>query len=151
MNKRKFEKKCQELYAYEDEMLKKMSEYVKPINEDLNKNGYKVVPRLLWFYPNESDENKELVTSRKDICYKKAYVCSMNVVVCPIESNVNDETEEKCGISLNDWATVYSLSIWRGWSFRRGKCSYIFKHLSNVCIEVKMFGLDYVRKKYKIE
>ena len=47
MNKEIFAAKCQELYAYEDELLKKVSEYVKPYNEEMNKYGYKVVARLL--------------------------------------------------------------------------------------------------------
>ena len=43
MNKEKFEKKVQELYAYEDEMLAKMNEIIKPYNEELNKQGYEIV------------------------------------------------------------------------------------------------------------
>ncbi len=152
MNKQKFEAKCQELYAYEDELLKKMSEYVKPYNEEMNKYGYKVVARLLWYYPNMQDiEKSKLLKKREPISYKKAYLCNINVVICPTEIDLDDEANvelnEEKGISLNDLATSYSLSIWRGWSFRRGDGSYIYKNLCGDCDDIKNFGMEYVKKK----
>ncbi len=142
MNKQKFEAKCQELYAYEDEMLAKMKEYVKPFNDDLNDHGLKVVARLMWYYP----ENESLTLTRQPICRKVAYMCSINVAICPIDEDLEDETAEGRGISLNDSVSAYGLTIWRGWSFIKRKGSFIYKNLESTCADIKKCGLDKVVK-----
>lgn len=146
MNKQKFEAKCQELYAYEDEMLAKMSEFVKPFNDDLYNYGLKVVARLMWYYP----ENGSLSLKRKPICRKVAYMCSINIAICPIDEDLEDETAEDRGISLNDSASAYGLSIWRGWCFRKGNGNFIYKNLESICDDIKKHGLGEVRKLKKI-
>lgn len=84
MNKQKFEEKCRALYAYENEILAKMQEFIKPLNEEFNKCGYKVKCRLLWLYRDEKDDDKYLLTTRKDISYRRPYECAMSIVMASI-------------------------------------------------------------------
>ncbi len=154
MNKEIFAAKCQELYAYEDELLKKVSEYVKPYNEEMNKYGYKVVARLLWLVHDEKDyEQFECVKTRQVIVYKKSYFCYINVIICSIETDLSKELEEDAdktlGIMINDIASGYSLFIWKGWAFSRGDAARIYKDLGNICDDVKNMGLENAGKKYE--
>ena len=128
MNNKKLEAKWQAICAHEDGVLAEMREYVKPFNDELNSSGIKVVARLLWYYPDDDD----LTLERKPIRRKAAYICSINVAICPIDVDLEDATtEENRGISINDCASSYGLSIWRGWCFSKGNGSYIYKNLKN--------------------
>lgn len=145
MNDKKLEVKWQEICAHEDSVLAKMREYVKPFNDELSSYGIKVVARLLWYYPDD----KDLTFERKPIRRKVAYICSINVAICPTDIDLKDVTiEESRGISLNDWASSYGLSIWRGWCFSKGNGNYIYKNLKSICDDVKNHGIEYAVNKY---
>ncbi len=145
MNNKKLEAKWQAICAHEDGVLAEMREYVKPFNDELNSSGIKVVARLLWYYPDDD----ELTLERKPIRRKAAYICSINVAICPIDADIDDVAKEvDNAFFINDLASSYGLSIWRGWCFSKGNGSYIYKNLKNVCDDVKNHGTEYVRKKY---
>ena len=109
-------------------MLAEMREYVKPFNDELSGSGIKVVARLLWYYPDDD----ELTLERKPIRRKTAYACLINVAICPIDANIDDVAKEvDNAFFINDLASSYGLSIWRGWCFSKGNGSYIYKNLKN--------------------
>lgn len=151
MNKQRFDEKCMALYAYEDEMYARIKEFIEPYSEELNKYGCKVECRLLWFYPDENEDNQQLMLKRREIYYKRPYLCTMNVGIGPIDFNFEEETEESRGIALNELVAAYSLTLFRGWAFSKGKCKYIFKHLGNICDEVMKFGIENVVNKYRVK
>ena len=62
MDKQKFDEMCSALYEHEDLILAEMREYIQPYNDELNKNGVKVECRLLWFYADETDDDKVCLT-----------------------------------------------------------------------------------------
>ena len=151
MNKQTFDETCADLYAYEEEVLAKMQEYIKPYNEDLNKFGFKVECRLLWFYADETEDDKVCLTVRREIYRNRPYDCQMCVGICPIYCRFTIDEEYDGGISL--WADVsaYSLTIFRGYVFKKFKCRRIYKKLDKIYPEIKRFGVDYVMNKYGIQ
>ncbi|MDE6293227.1 MAG: hypothetical protein K2L88_01225 [Clostridiales bacterium] len=149
MNKQKFAEKCSALYAYEDEELAKMQEYIKPYNEELNKIGLKAECRLLWYYPDEKDEDKMLLTSRREIYRKRPYVCDMHIGIGSIDFDFDLDSCDDNGISISYSVSVYGLTFWRGWAFTKRASNRLCKEIDRICPDVKNFGIEYVKKKYK--
>lgn len=150
MNKQKFEAKCQELYTYEDEMLAKMREFVKPFNDDLNKYGYKIECHLMWFYNDETDENKQYSFERRDIFYKRRYICRMHVILGSVSCSFFSD-EESRGLMYIEGVTAYGMTFLRGWAFSKWKCSRIIKSIEKIMDEKNKFGIEYIVKKYQLD
>ncbi|MDE5562331.1 MAG: hypothetical protein K2J01_02145 [Clostridiales bacterium] len=149
MNKQKFDDKCKALYAHEDDMLAQMQEYIKPYNEELNKIGLKAECRLLWLYPDEVDEDKMLLTSRREIYRKRPYACEMYIGIGSIDFDFDNDEEDDNGITISEIFSAYSLTIWRGWAFTKCDCKLLRKEFDKIYPDVKNFGIEYVKKKYK--
>ena len=120
MNKQKFENKCKEIYAHEDEMLAKMNELIKPYNEELNKRGYEMVCRLLWSYPRDEED---ISLERLPIVFRKVYFCSMSLQFQEIGADYYES--EGDGFQLFDEVSSYGCSLWLGWIFKKYDCKYI--------------------------
>lgn len=152
MNKQKFETKCQALYAYEDEMLAKMKEFVKPLNDELNNYDYKVECHLMWFYNDEIEENKRFSLNRRNILYKRPYICRMHVILCHLCCSFLDENEDdKRGMMYIDGLTAYGLTLLRGWAFSRWKCRRIIKSIEKIIEDKNRHGIGYIIKKYNLD
>ncbi len=152
MNKQKFEAKCQDLYAYEDEMLAKMTEFVKPLNDELNNHDYKVECHLMWFYNDETEADKQYSLERRNIIYKKPYLCRMHVTLCHVSSSFLDESnDDEHGLMYIEGLTAYGMTLLRGWAFSRWACGRMTKSLNKIIKDKKRFGFDYIVKKYKLD
>ena len=127
MKKQDFGETCADLYMYEDEALAKIQEYIKTYNEDLNKLGFKVECRLLWFYADETEDDKVCSTSRREINRNRPYDCQMCVGICPIDCRFTIDEEYDGGISLWAGVSAYSLTILRGFVFKKFKYERIYK------------------------
>lgn len=151
MDKREFDETCSALYEHENRILAEMLEYIKPYNDELNECGLKVECRLLWFYADETEEDKVCLTSRREIYRNRPYSCQISIGICPIECSFTIDEEYERGFSL--WANVseYALTILRGYVFKQYKCDRLYKKLDKLCPDVKRFGIDYVMKKYKLK
>lgn len=150
MKKEKFEAKCQELYAYEDEMYAKMQEYIKPYNEKLNKQGLEIVCTRFWF----CEENNEVIykQERKTINYKKYYSCMISLQYQRL--GANEDSENEPGFQLFDRVTAYGISIFKGWSLNKYKVKFLFKNIKKHYYMVLNMGIEksteIFKRKHKI-
>ncbi|WP_438847646.1 hypothetical protein [Anaerocaecibacter muris] len=152
MNKQKFETKCQELYAYEDDMLAKMEEFVKPLNKELNEYGYKAECHLIWFYHNEEKEEDRFSLERKSIFYKRHYSCRIIVILGSVDYSFFDENmDDEHGVMFIESLTAYCMTILRGWAFSKWECNRTVKNLKKIIEEKNKFGVEYIVKKYKLD
>lgn len=139
MKKLKFEYKCNELYAYEDEMYAKVLECIKIYNEELNKQGVEIICRLFWFCQNGKtvvyEENRKPINEPREF-----YKCNIRVQFQKIGADEDDDNE--IGFQLFDDVTAYGLSIFTGWSFRKYKMKFIFKNVPIYFAMVRDLGIE---------
>lgn len=125
MNKQKFENKCKEIYAHEDEMLAKMNELIKPYNEELNKRGCKINCRLLWL--NTSPDNDGyMLFERPALIQYRHYKCTMNLQFGEVNSVYDENGFCETGFEFCDDVTHYTFSLLFGWHFKKYKMKWIF-------------------------
>ena len=140
MNKEKFEKKVQELYAYEDEMLAKMNEIIKPYNEELNKQGYEIVCRLYWENEITERQNDGFELERPDIVEYREYLCVMGLQFQL--KGESDGNEEDAGFEIYNNVSFYGVSLFRGWHFHKECMKWIFESVGKCYNLIKEKGLE---------
>ncbi|MCL2797596.1 MAG: hypothetical protein FWD58_06045 [Firmicutes bacterium] len=147
MNKTKFEKKCQELYAYEDKCLEELTEFVKPYNEKLREKGYEIAINPGWHYVTKNGiENHS--SDRLQIDSKKTYACNFSVQFQIIGANYDDD--DGLGFQLISCQTTYGTSFWLYtlWRFKTYDLKYFYKKIPKVVDEIMQNGLEKTAQKY---
>ena len=113
MNRKKFQKRCEELIEYEQEILaraKKLSEGKEKI---LDEHGLTYAAYLCWSYLGGGN------SSLKRIDFKECYTCSIFVAICKKEDDPYD-------VNLEAVSLIYPVT-----DLRKGFFSYKFERLKN--------------------
>lgn len=138
----KFDEKCKALYEYEEEMCDRLTDLILPFNNELAKLGCKVECKLVWFYLDEVKNDYDFSLKRTSIIYKQPYKCLLSVSFGEDGYDFVGAESEARGFVITEVVSSYCLSLWRGWSFNRGKCKYIFKQAVELFNKIKEVGLE---------
>ena len=133
---KKFESKCQTLYAHEDEMLAKMQDIIKPYNEELNKQECEIVCRLVWMI-KLSEDNIDVSNERHAIKRWHPYTCAIRLAFQYVGADPNDEH----GFEISDEITSY-YATWIGWTYRKYTIEWIVENAEKAFQLVKTKGLE---------
>ncbi len=139
MNKQKFEAKCQEIYAYEDEVYERIKEFVKPYNEELAKMNCEIDVMLFWLSP----EDNKCETQRTTIEKKKRYDCQIRLQFQI--KGVDSMAEDGIGFQIWDGVTSYRPAVWT-WFFEKRRCRFIYKRFDFYYKKVLELGLEKASK-----
>ena len=145
MNKQKFEAKVKELYAYEDEMIAEMQEFIRPYNAELNKQGCEAVCDPFWYDPSGESYEESVHHERLSIKPKQPYSFVMSVAF----KRIGDDLENGgMGFITTRVLTAYEVSLYGfgWWVFRKLKSKKIFKEVEESYLLVKNEGIERARQ-----
>ena len=96
MNKKKFQKKGQELAEYEDEVLKQAKNFFDEEKQrELEKRGLKGCAYLFWFYREDIREDETIL---ERIPFTDSYTCHLYITICKKEDDPYDLDLESVSI-----------------------------------------------------
>lgn len=146
MNKKKFDKKCQELIDYENKAAYKLEEFIKPFNNEMIKKGYEIIVRRFWFYSTVNKGIENFSLSRIKIVVDKGYFCSFGVQFQLL--GANPDNDDGLGFQIMETATAYGKGIVRLHSFKKYKLQYLYKKTEECFFEIMQKGLEVVALRY---